>query len=76
MIFTSSFPRITSDFAGVFCQLSRMARSSIRRESSRLNNTRETGQPIGFVRCAEFIDGQDSRLRGNDVVIGLTDNPA
>ena len=29
-----SFPRITSDFAGVLCQLSRMASSYIRRESS------------------------------------------
>jgi len=55
MISTSSFPRITSDFAGVVCQLSRMASSSIRRESSRLNNTREAGQPISFVRYAELL---------------------
>ena len=26
-----------------------------RRESSRLNNTREAGQPIGFVRYAELL---------------------
>jgi len=33
-----SFPRITSDFAGVLCQLSRMASCSIRRESSQIKH--------------------------------------
>ena len=40
-----SFPRITSDFAGVVCQLSRMASSSIRRESSEINTPR-SGQNL------------------------------
>jgi hypothetical protein len=47
-------PRITSDFAGVVCQLSRMASSSIRRESSLLKNSCIAGQHHNFDRYARM----------------------
>jgi hypothetical protein len=56
MIFTLSFRRITSDFAGVVCQLSRMASSFIRPESSRLNRSREARPNPGFVRYAACLN--------------------
>jgi hypothetical protein len=48
-------PRITSHFAGVVCQLSRMASSSIRRESGKKNNPR-SGQNLVFdLLCRKFL---------------------